>query len=181
LASNQEISAFVQYIRNQVSVTGIPSLTPMSVFQANVKGLASLLWFHCDVNPSSCGLSRLGSVRIVQWRRSSLSDAACFSSPVFVRNCIGSQANVPGAASPQLLHFAHGNSTVDESGKITVTLNSDAADESLWEDLFAPSSAFFTAETARLEVEATLFSPKLQHFVSFRIAAILDGGSSHSR
>jgi hypothetical protein len=183
-ASGPEVSGFVQYIRKLVSVSSIPSLTSMAAFQANVKQLAPLLWLHCNTNPSSCGLSRLGSVRITQWRRSSLTESPCFSSSQFTQNCLNSASHSvqsPGASSVANLTFLQGSATIGKNGEIIVLLDSGPKDEFIWDILFNADSAFFTAETSQIEVVATLFSPKLQHFVSFQIFALLDGGFSQSR
>jgi hypothetical protein len=183
-ASGPGVSGFVQYIRKQVSVISIPSLTPMSDFQKNLRLIAPLLWFDCSTNPNSCGLSRLGSVRIRQWRQSTLSDTPCFSSSQFAPSCLSSDSKSilqPGTATPATLTFQNGNVTVGNNGEIVVLLNSDSKHEALWDDLFKPDSHFFAAETSRIEVVATLFSPKLQHFVSFEIAAMFDTGLAQSR
>ena len=181
-ASGPEVSALVQYIRKQISGSSIPSLTPMSDWQSNVnKQLAPLLWSHCDTNPSSCGMSRLGSVRVTQWRRSSLADAPCFSSSQFTQSCMGSDIAIPGAASQATLSYNHGNVAIGKNGEIVILLSSNSADERLWDDLFKPDSSFFTAETSKIQVEATLFSPKLQHFVSIQIIALLESGLAQYR
>jgi hypothetical protein len=181
-ASGPEVSALVQYIRKQISGSSIPSLTPMSDWQSNVnRQLAPLLWSHCDTNPSSCGMSRLGSVRVTQWRRSSLADAPCFSSSQFTQSCMGSDIAIPGAASQATLSYNNGNVAIGKNGEIVVLLSSNSADERLWDDLFKPDSSFFTAETSKIQVEATLFSPKLQHFVSIQIIALLESGLAQYR
>lgn len=183
-ASGPEVSAFVQYIRKSVSVTSIPSLTPMSVFQSNVNVLAPLLWPHCDTNPSSCGLSRLGSVRVTQWRRSSLAETPCFSSSQFSSSCLASDSNsvsMPKTASEATLVFKSRNLTVGSNGQVIVHLDSGSVDESLWNEIFNQDSVFFSAEISKIEIVATMFSPKLQHFVSFEITALFDAGLSHFR
>ena len=181
-SSGPEVSALVQFIRKQVfSTDKAPSLIRVSDFQSNVKQLAPLLWLHCDTDPSSCGMSRLGSVRVTQWRRSSLAEAPCFSSSQFTQSCMGSGITVPGAAPQTTLSFARGNAAIGQNGEIVVLLNSSATHEGFWDDLFKPDSLFFTAETAKIQVEATLFSPKLQHFVSFQITALFESGLSQSR
>jgi hypothetical protein len=183
-ASGPEVSGFVQYIRKLVSVSSIPSLTAMSLFQANVKQLAPLLWLHCDSNPSSCGMSRLGSVRVSQWRRSSLADAPCFSSSQFSQNCLNTESSsiyIQPAASQMNMTFLKGNVAFGKNGETIVLLDSSPQDEELWDRLFKPESPFFSAETSRIELVATMFSPKLQHFVSFQIVSLLDGGYSQSR
>jgi hypothetical protein len=183
-ASGPEVSGFVQYIRKLVSVSSIPSLTSMAEFQANVRLLAPLLWLHCDSNPSSCGLSRVGSLRITQWRRSSLADAPCFSNSEFVQSCLNVESKSV-SKPPALLHAnttsLQGRAAIGNNGEIVVLLDSSPADEELWNALFKPGSSFFTAETSRMELVATMFSPKLQHFVSFQIVSMLDGGYSQSR
>jgi hypothetical protein len=183
-ASGPDVSGFVQYIRKHVSVISIPSLTPMSDFQNNLRLIAPLLWSDCSTNPNSCGLSRLGSVRIRQWRQSPVTERPCFSSSHFAQSCLSSDSNSilqPGSASSATLTFQNGNVTVGINGEVVVLLNSHSKHEALWDDLFKPHSHFFVAETSRIEVVATLFSPKLQHFVSFEIAAIFDSGFAQSR
>ena len=183
-ASGPEVSGFVQYIRKSVSVISIPSLTPMSVFQSNVNMLAPLLWPHCNTNPSSCGLSRLGSVRVTQWRKSSLADTPCFSSSQFSSSCLASDSNsvsIPGTASEATLVFKSRNLSVGSNGQIIVHLDSGSMDEALWTEIFKADSLFFTAETSKIEIVSTLFSPKLQHFVSFEITALFDAGLSQFR
>ncbi len=70
---------------------------------------------------------------------------------------------------------------ISSDGEIIVLLGSTVADEALWDAMFKPNTPFLTTETTRIEVAATIFSPKHRHFVSFEIAAVLDGGFSQSR
>jgi hypothetical protein len=74
-----------------------------------------------------------------------------------------------------------GNAAFGKNGEIIVLLDSGPQDEALWDNLFKRESPFFSAETSRIELVATMFSPKLQHFVSFQIVSLLDGGYSQSR
>jgi hypothetical protein len=183
-ASGPQISGFVQYIRKEISTASITSLTPMSEFQSNVRQLAPLLWPRCQANPSYCGFSRLGSVRVTQWRHASLVGAPCFSSPSFSTSCLMSDSNtvtLPIAAMENVLKFNNGNATIGSDGRIVALLDSGSRDEALWDDFFRPESLFFAAETARVEVVATLFSPKLQHFVTFEVAALFDTGLAQNR
>jgi hypothetical protein len=170
-----------RYIRAHIHVS---SLTPMSDFQSSVRLLAPLLWLRCDADPSTCGLSRVGSVRIRQWRRVPSANYPCFSSSEFISRCLSSDSNSANDPTPHLSAAAagmNGSAAVGSDGEVVLLLGSSTADEVLWDDLFKPSSLFFTAETARIEIAGTFFSPKHRHFVSFEISAVLDGGFSQSR
>lgn len=156
----------------------------MSDFQSSVRLLAPFLWLHCDIDPSTCGLSRVGSVRIRQWRRPASTNGSCFSSSQFSSSCLyAHSSSVNGQVALPLTKVNLKNVSLDigSDGEIIVLIGSTVADEDLWDDMFKPNSPFFTAETARIEVAATMFSPKHRHFVSFEIVAVLDGGFSQSR
>lgn len=156
----------------------------MSEFQSSVRLLAPFLWLHCDIDPSTCGLSRVGSVRIRQWRRLSSANGSCFSSSQFSSSCLNTHSSsVNNQVALPLTKVILQNISLDigSDGEIIVLLGSSLADEALWDNMFKPNTPFLTAETTRVEVAATIFSPKHQHFVSFEIAAVLDGGFSQSR
>ena len=156
----------------------------MSDFQSSVLQLAPFLWLHCDTDPSTCGLSRVGSVRIRQWRRLSAANSSCFSSSQFSSSCLNTySSSVSGQVALPITKVILKNVSLDISsdGEINVLLGSTVADEALWDAMFKPNTPFLTTGTTRIEVAATIFSPKHRHFVSFEIAAVLDGGFSQSR